>query len=134
MVLRSAGSPPGGLALRAGQQTRWQACAVHWRPALPLRSWPQVDLAPEHVTKHTLSTLGAILKHPTIRKRPFMVCGSRAGSRGACALPRNATVLRNARGAGCPKSDPSPLCLCMPGCCCRAANGMSLPGIKAGFR
>lgn len=33
----------------------------------------KVDLAPAHVAKHSLETLTTILKHPSIRKKPFMV-------------------------------------------------------------
>ena len=33
----------------------------------------QIDLAPEHVMKHTLTTLNTILKKPGVRKRPFLV-------------------------------------------------------------
>lgn len=74
------------------------------------RSMLQVDLAPEHVTKHTLSTLGAILKHPTIRKRPFMVRGRRGGMHGC-----------NARAAtGCSKPDDP----CCASACLAAAAGL----------
>lgn len=33
----------------------------------------KIDLAPEHVMKHTLQTLSGILKKPGVRKRPFLV-------------------------------------------------------------
>ncbi|KAL4427868.1 hypothetical protein ABPG75_001957 [Micractinium tetrahymenae] len=33
----------------------------------------KIDLAPEHVLKHTLQTLSGILKKPGVRKRPFLV-------------------------------------------------------------
>ncbi|RMZ53490.1 hypothetical protein APUTEX25_003312 [Auxenochlorella protothecoides] len=33
----------------------------------------KVDLAPAHVAKHSLETLTTILKHPSIRKKPFMI-------------------------------------------------------------
>lgn len=33
----------------------------------------KIDLAPEHVLKHTLQTLTGILKKPGVRKRPFLV-------------------------------------------------------------
>lgn len=35
----------------------------------------KIDLAPEHVLKHTLQTLTGILKKPGVRKRPFLVRG-----------------------------------------------------------
>ena len=38
----------------------------------------KIDLAPEHVMKHTLHTLNTILKKPGVRKRPFLV--SRGGA------------------------------------------------------
>lgn len=64
----------------------------------------KVDLAPEHVTKHTLATLAAILKKPGVRKRPFLVraagCLGGCGQAGAaaerrglfCACPVHATT------------------------------------------
>ena len=33
----------------------------------------QVDICPEHVLKHTLSSLQLILRKPGVKKRPFMV-------------------------------------------------------------
>ncbi len=36
----------------------------------------KIDLAPEHVLKHTLQTLSGILKKPGVRKRPFLVRGA----------------------------------------------------------
>ena len=33
----------------------------------------KVDICPEHVLKHTLATLQAILKKPGVKKKPFMV-------------------------------------------------------------
>ncbi|KAI7839256.1 hypothetical protein COHA_006954 [Chlorella ohadii] len=33
----------------------------------------KIDLAPEHVMKHTLQTLSGLLKKPGVRKRPFLV-------------------------------------------------------------
>ena len=33
----------------------------------------KIDLAPEHVLKHTLATLQQILKKPGVKKRPFLV-------------------------------------------------------------
>jgi hypothetical protein len=55
-------------------------CKEHLGVALALRVpvffvVTKVDLAPEHVLKHTLSTLQQILKKPGVRKRPFLVRG-----------------------------------------------------------
>lgn len=36
----------------------------------------KVDICPEHVLKHTLATLQAILKKPGVKKKPFMVTTS----------------------------------------------------------
>ena len=46
----------------------------------------KIDLAPEHVLKHTLATLQAVLKKPGVKKRPFLVRwgrGYRRGGRGS---------------------------------------------------
>jgi GTPase len=53
-------------------------CKEHMGVALALRVpvffvVTKVDLAPEHVAKHTLSTLTAILKKPGVKKKPFLV-------------------------------------------------------------
>lgn len=48
----------------------------------------KIDLAPEHVLKHTLQTLSGILKKPGVRKRPFLVSpGRRWAARGALPNP-----------------------------------------------
>lgn len=54
-------------------------CKEHMGVALALKVpvffvVTKVDICPEHVLKHTLSTLQAILKKPGVKKKPFMVC------------------------------------------------------------
>jgi hypothetical protein len=39
----------------------------------------KTDLAPEHVLKHTLQGLTALLKKSGVRKRPFLVGGPGGG-------------------------------------------------------
>jgi GTPase len=53
-------------------------CKEHMGVALALKVpvffvVTKVDICPEHVLKHTLSTLHAILKKPGVKKKPFMV-------------------------------------------------------------
>ena len=53
-------------------------CKEHMGVALALKVpvffvVTKVDICPEHVLKHTLSTLQAILKKPGVKKKPFMV-------------------------------------------------------------
>lgn len=53
-------------------------CKEHMGVALALRVpcffvVTKVDLAPDHVTKHTLSTLTTILRRPGVKKKPFLV-------------------------------------------------------------
>lgn len=59
-------------------------CKEHMGVALALKVpvffvVTKVDICPEHVLKHTLTTLQAILKKPGVKKKPFMV--------GTCDLP-----------------------------------------------
>lgn len=54
-------------------------CKEHMGVALALKVpvffvVTKVDICPEHVLKHTLATLQAILKKPGVKKKPFMVC------------------------------------------------------------
>ena len=65
-------------------------CKEHMGVALALKVpvffvVTKVDICPEHVLKHTLGTLQAILRKPGVKKKPFMV-GSPAchGSTLAC--------------------------------------------------
>ncbi|KAL4550702.1 hypothetical protein Ndes2526B_g08812 [Nannochloris sp. 'desiccata'] len=57
----------------------WSACQKkHLGVALALRVpvffiITKIDLAPAHVTQHTLTTLQSILKKPGVKKRPFVV-------------------------------------------------------------
>lgn len=56
-------------------------CKEHMGVALALKVpvffvVTKVDICPEHVLKHTLATLQAILKKPGVKKKPFMVCDS----------------------------------------------------------
>jgi GTPase len=53
-------------------------CKEHMGVALALKVpvffvVTKVDICPEHVLKHTLATLQAILKKPGVKKKPFMV-------------------------------------------------------------
>lgn len=59
-------------------------CKEHMGVALALKVpvffvVTKVDICPEHVLKHTLSTLQAILKKPGVKKKPFMVGGFTLG-------------------------------------------------------
>ena len=54
-------------------------CKEHMGVALALKVpvffvVTKVDICPQHVLKHTLATLQAILKKPGVKKKPFMVC------------------------------------------------------------
>lgn len=67
-------------------------CKEHLGVALALRVpcffvVTKVDLAPEHVMKHTLDSLQQILKKPGVKKRPFLVGAGmrREGGREVCA-------------------------------------------------
>ena len=67
-------------------------CKEHMGVALALKVpvffvVTKVDICPEHVLKHTLATLQAILKKPGVKKKPFMVCDSAKHTQ---QLPMNA--------------------------------------------
>ena len=65
-------------------------CKEHMGVALALKVpvffvVTKVDICPEHVLKHTLGTLQAILRKPGVKKKAFMVgVPGRHGSATAC--------------------------------------------------
>ena len=68
MTKRSLGVPAGVVGM----------CKEHMGVALALKVpvffvVTKVDICPEHVLKHTLGTLQAILRKPGVKKKPFMV-------------------------------------------------------------
>ena len=77
---RSLGKPAGVVGM----------CKEHMGVALALKVpvffvVTKVDICPEHVLKHTLGTLQAILRKPGVKKKPFMVSApARHGSTLAC--------------------------------------------------
>ena len=46
----------------------------------------KIDICPEHVLQHTLTSLQAILRKPGVRKKPFMVRFGQLGRQTWCCF------------------------------------------------